>query len=61
MLEWGNEPVMDVIGKCGVPGRNDSGNELIGLCIKREFLVGKTWCKKKDINKYNERGWGGRL
>ena len=48
----GNESMMDRIGKYGVPGRNDSGNELIGLCIEREILVGNTCFKKKDINKY---------
>ena len=37
----GNESVMDVIGKYGVPGRNDSGNELIGLCIERVFFGGE--------------------
>ena len=40
----GNESVMDVIGKHRVPGRNDSGNELIGFCIERGFLL--------EINKY---------
>ena len=46
----GNESVMDVIGKYEVPGRNDSGNESIGLCIEEEFLIGNTGFKK-DINK----------
>ena len=35
-----------------MPGRNDSGNELTGMCIERESLVENTWFKKKDINKY---------
>ena len=43
---------MDVIGKYRVLDRNDSVNELIELCIEREFLVGNTWFKKKDINMY---------
>ena len=56
----GNEPVADVIGRSGVQGRNDSGEELIGLCLEQELLIGNTWFKKKDINKYTwervERG-----
>ena len=56
----GNEPVVDVIGKCGVQGKNDSGEELIGLCLEQELLIGNTWFKKKGINKYTwervERG-----
>ena len=56
----GNEPVADVVGMCGVEGRNDSGEELIGLCLEQELLIGNTWFKKKDINKYTwervERG-----
>ena len=44
--------MMDVTGKSGVPGKKDCGKELIGLCIERKFMVGNTWFKKKDINKY---------
>ena len=46
-----NESMIDVIGKSIVPGRNDSWKESIELCLEREFLVGNTWFKKKDVNK----------
>ena len=56
----GAEPVEDVIGKFGVPGRNESGEELVGMCLERGLVIGNTWFKKKDINKYTwvrvERG-----
>ena len=48
----GDEVVRDVIGRHGVPGRNESGEELIGLCLERELIIGNTWYKKKNINKY---------
>ena len=34
-----------------MPRRNDRGNELTGMCIERESLVGNTWFKK-GVNKY---------
>ena len=46
-----NESVAGVTGKYGVPGRDDSGDELTGLGIKMEFLVGIIWFKK-DMNNY---------
>ena len=58
----GDEPVMDVVGRCGVPGRNESGEELIGMCLEREMMIGNTWFKKKRINKYTwERVVRGRV
>ena len=48
----GDVPVGGVIGNHGVPGRNESGEELIGLCMERELIVGNTWFRKKRINKY---------
>ena len=58
----GDEPVVDVIGRYGVPGRNESGEKLIGLCLEREMMIGNTWFMKKDINKYTwERVVRGRV
>ena len=48
----GNEQVDEVVGKYGVPGRNESGEELIGLCLEHELVIGNTWFRKKDINKF---------
>ena len=48
----GDVVVEDVVGRYGVPGRNDSGENLIGLCMERELVVGNTLFKKRDIHKY---------
>lgn len=41
-----------VIGRYGVPGTNESGEYLVGLCVEQELVIGNTWFKKKEINKY---------
>ena len=48
----GDVTVEDVVGRHGVPGRNDSGENLIGLCMERELVVGNTLFKKRHIHKY---------
>ena len=48
----GNEVVDGVVGRHGVPGRNESGNRLLGLCVEQELVIGNTFFKKKDIHKY---------
>ena len=48
----GDEMVENVIGRYGVPGRNDSGENLIGLCMEQELVVGNSLFKKRDIHKY---------
>ena len=40
------------VGRYDVPGRNDSGENLIGLCMERELVVGNTLFKERDIHKY---------
>ena len=37
--------VENVVGRYGVPGGNDSGENLICLCMERELVVGNTLFK----------------
>ena len=48
----GDVEIDNVIGMHGVPGVNDSGEQLVGLCMEHELVIGNTWFRKKDINKY---------
>ena len=48
----GNEEVVNVVGKFGVPGRNESGEKLIEVCMERELVIGNTRFKKKLKHKY---------
>ena len=58
----GDEEIEGVVGRYGVPGRNENGDRLIGVCVEREMVVGNTLFKKKDIHKYTwVRQEGGRV
>lgn len=41
-----------LVGRCGVPDTNDSGEKQIGLCIERELVVRSSLYKKRDNRKY---------
>ena len=41
-----------IVGQHGVPGRNEGGERLLEMCAEQEFVVGNSWCKKKDVYKY---------
>ena len=41
-----------VTGKFGVPGVNDIGERLIGVCSEMGLLIGNTCFKKRSIHKY---------
>ncbi|KAK7880563.1 hypothetical protein WMY93_032800 [Mugilogobius chulae] len=45
----GDERIEVVVGVHGVPGKNDSGERLIGMCTEREMVIGNTWFRKKEI------------
>ena len=47
-----NEVIEGVVGRHGVPGRNESGKRLLEMCAEQELLVGHSWFKKNDVNKY---------
>ena len=58
----GDTVVEGVVGMYGVPGRNDSGERMIGMCMEREMVIGNTYFKKKEIYKYTwVRQEGGRV
>ena len=48
----GNEVIDGVVGRHGVPGRNESGDRMLGLCMEQELVIGNTFFKKKDVYKY---------
>ena len=44
--------VEGVVGKDGVPGRNESGERLLNMCVEQELVVSNSFFKKKLINKF---------
>ena len=40
-----------IVGRQGVPGRNESGEQLLEICAELELVVG-SWFKKNDVYKY---------
>ena len=38
----GDEEIENVVGRYGVPGRNESGEKLIELCTEQEMMVGNS-------------------
>ena len=48
----GAEQIEGVIGRYGVPGRNENGDRMLNVCMERELTVGNTLFKKKSIHKY---------
>ena len=58
----GNEVIEVIVGRQGVPGRNESGERLLEMCAEQELVVGNSWSKKKDVDKYSwlrmaKEGW----
>ena len=41
-----------MVGRLGLPGRNDNGESMIQLCVETGLVVGNPLFKKKDIHKY---------
>ena len=48
----GNEVIEGIVGRYGVPGRNESGERLLEMCEEEELVVGKSWFKKNHVYKY---------
>ena len=48
----GDRKVQAVIGDCGVPGMNESGEWMFDWCVQHEMTVCNTLFKKRDIHKY---------
>ena len=48
----GNEVIEAIVGRHGVPRRNESGERLLEMCAEQELVVGNSWFKKNDVYKY---------
>ena len=48
----GNEVIEGILGQYGVPGRNESGERLLGVCAEQELVVGNSMFRKKYVYKY---------
>jgi len=48
----GDEVVENVIGRYGVPGRNEGGEWLRELCMETDMVIGNTMFEKRMINKF---------
>ena len=40
-----------IVGRHGVPGRNESGERLLEMCAEQELVVGNSWFEK-NVYKY---------
>ena len=45
-----------VTGKYGVPGVNENGECLVGMCAERRMIIGNTWFQKRLFQKYTSKG-----
>ena len=50
----GNEVIERIVGRHGVSGRNESGEQLLEMCGEKELVVGKSLFKKNDVHKYTK-------
>ena len=48
----GNKVIEGIVGRHGVPLRNESGERLLEMCEEQELVVGNSWFKKNDVYKY---------
>ena len=47
-----NEVIEGIVGRHGVPGRNESGERLLEMCAEQELVVDNSWFKKNYVYKY---------
>ena len=43
----GDGEVEGVVGKYGVPGENESGERLLGMCVEQELLIGNSFFQEE--------------
>ena len=48
----GIELIEGIVGRHGVPGKNESGERLLEMCAEQELVIGYSWFKKKVVYKY---------
>jgi hypothetical protein len=46
-----NQDIEDVIGKHGLPHRNENGDLLVELCGRHRFIIGSTIFPHKDYQR----------
>ena len=51
----GDESVEEVVGKWGVPGRNENGEWLVDVCAERGLFLANTFFQHKMIHRYTWR------
>ncbi len=44
-----DESVMDVVGKWGIPGKNENGEWLVDICAERGLSLANTFFQHKNI------------
>ena len=49
--QMGNEVIEGIVGRHGLPGRNESGERLLEMCAEQELVVGNSWFKENDVCK----------
>ena len=45
----GNEVIEGIVGRHGLPGRNESCNRLLEMCAEQQLVVSNSWFKKNDM------------
>ena len=45
----GNVLIERIVGRHGVPGRNESGERLLEMCAVQELMVGNSWFEKYNV------------
>ena len=48
----GNEVIKVIVGRHGVPGKNESGERLLEMCAEQELVVGNSLFKKNHVYRY---------
>ena len=48
----GNEVIEGIVGRHGVPGRNESGERLLEMSAEQELVLGNSLLKKNYVYKY---------
>ncbi len=51
----GDEWVMNVVGKWGIPGKNENGEWLVDACTERGLFLANTFFQHKNMHRYTWR------
>ena len=42
--------IENVVGVHGLPGTNESGEQLVGMCMEHELVIGNTWFRISSLS-----------